>query len=67
VMVRAKFGDHVISVRVEAPDGTVLPPGTHGSVIEAFSQPDEHYEVEFDRDEGDQMLMVVGPYDFGVA
>ena len=55
------------SKRVEAPNGTVLLPGTHGSVIEAFSEPDEHDEVEFDRDEGDQMLMVVGPYDFGVA
>jgi hypothetical protein len=68
VIVKAKFDDHVITVRsVTAPDGTVLPPGTHGSVIEAFSATHEHYEVEFDRDDGDQILMVVGPDDFGVA
>jgi len=68
VGVKAKFDDHVITVRsIEAPDGTVLPPGSHGFVIEAFGEPHEHYEVEFDPEQGDQILMIVGPDDFAVA
>jgi hypothetical protein len=65
-MMTARFDDRVITIRdVQLPDGGVVPAGTHGFVIEAMDSP-EAYEVEFDRD-NDQVLVVVHPEDFGVA
>jgi len=68
VDVKAKFDDHVITLRqIELPDGTILPSGTHGFVIEAFSEPEERYELEFDPKDSGEVLHTVGPDDFGVA
>lgn len=64
--MKAKFDDHVITVQpVRLSDGSVLPEGTHGFVIEASDSP-EAYEVEFDFGD-DQILATVQPEDFGVA
>jgi hypothetical protein len=71
--VKAKYDDHVILVRPMAlPEGLVMPPGTHGFVIEAFETPVERYEIEFsvERDDSggdDLVLAMVAPEDFGVA
>ena len=49
--MKARFDDHVITVReVPLSDGSVLPEGTNGFVIETFESP-ETYEVEFDLDD----------------
>ena len=65
--MKAKFDDHVITIRpVELPDGGSLPPGTHGFVVEVLTEP-EGYEVEFDLEDGDQILTRVGPDDISVA
>ena len=66
VRVKARFDDHVITVKpVTLSDGSMLPEATHGFVIEAFASP-EAYEVEFDLGD-DQILATVRPEDFGVA
>ena len=65
-LMKARFYDHVITVRVvPLPNGRTLPEGTHGFVIEAFEDP-ETYEIEFDLD-GDPVLVIVQPVDFGVT
>ena len=64
--MKARFDDHVITVReVPLSDGSVLPEGTNGFVIETFESP-ETYEVEFDLDDG-LILAAVQPEDIGVA
>jgi hypothetical protein len=64
--VKARFDDHVITVRrVIVPDGPHLPTGTHGFVV-GSADDSERYEVEFDVD-GEPVLAWVGPEDFGVA
>jgi hypothetical protein len=68
VGIKANFDDHVITVRnVHLPDGRMLPTGTHGFVISVLTDSAESYEVEFDPEEGDEVLAVVSPDDFGVA
>jgi hypothetical protein len=64
--MKARFNDHVITVRdVPLPNGRTLPEGTHGFVIEAFED-SETYEIQFDLD-GDPVLVIVLPVDFGVT
>jgi hypothetical protein len=64
--MKAQFDDRVITIReVPLPDGGIVPPGTHGFVIEGHQSP-ETYEVEFDLADG-QVLATVRPEDFGVA
>jgi hypothetical protein len=66
VRVKARFDDHVITVKqVLLSDGSLLPEGTHGFVVEAFASP-EAYEVEFDLG-NDLLLTIVQPEDFRVA
>jgi len=64
--VKARFDDHLITVRAVAlPEGRMLPEGTHGFVLAAFETP-EAYDVEFDLG-GNLVLATVQPDDFGVA
>ena len=66
VCMKARFDDHVITTRAVAlSDGSQLPEGTHGFVVEAFDSP-ETYEVEFDLGD-DVVLTRVEPEDFGLA
>ncbi len=65
-LMKARFNGHLITVRdVPLPNSRTLPEGTHGFVIEAFEDP-ETYEIEFDLD-GDPVLVIVQPVDFGVT
>ena len=64
--MKARFDDRVITIReVPLADGGILPPGTHGFVVEGHESP-ETYEVEFDLADR-QVLATVRPEDFGVA
>ena len=73
--MKAAFDDHVITVRaVTTEDGSFLPPGTHGFVVEAHDAPSEHYAVELwvPRDDppwGDDLVLLeaVQPDHFQVA